>query len=443
MKTSELREKRSELLSKAQSVIDACTDGLMTDADATTIENLMKQADSVDRMISSSAALSAAQSKPDNPQIRDLLNSHGSLAFNSDEFNAGKAGGRHVGRGPMFKDSHGNEIQALSSRDTFSKTPPNGALGESIHNVLTGRITNANFGSTDSAGGYLLNPSMSEMVLDLARSQSVCSRAGAIVLPMNTAEMSVVQVASDATPVWRAETQAITASSMTFNRINLRARTLAAIVPVSIEMLEDSSNAASVIEMALAAALGQKLDAAGLYGSGTGAEPLGIKYASGTNSVGSVGTPTAGAATYAKPITAIKNILDANFPGTTSELAWVQNPRDFANWNGLSDSTYQPLMAPKIVADMQSFTTTALPRTEGGGGAESSAIIGHFPSLAFGMRTSGVVVQILDSGSVTDSDGDEWNAATQMMRLIRIYLRADVALLRPSWFSVLSGITSA
>ena len=59
------------------------------------------------------------------------------------------------------------------------------------------------------------------------------------------------------------------------------------------------------------------------------------------------------------------------------------------------------------------------------------------------MRTTGVQLQILDSGSVTDSNAVSWNAATQMLKFIRVYLRADVALLRPSWFSVLSGITSA
>ena len=34
-----------------------------------------------------------------------------------------------------------------------------------------------------------------------------------------------------------------------------------------------------------------------------------------------------------------------------------------------------------------------------------------------------------------------WNATDQLMRHIVAYLRADVALLRPTWFTVLSGIT--
>lgn len=439
MKTkSELREERGQMLESAQGILDRA-DGMLNDADAVTVKSLMDKADAIDRLIASSEMLDQRKNKPDNPEIRDMLNNFGGSMAPSLP-HAGE--NQERGRGPVFKDANGREIQAKTSSERFSAKPSNGQLGESIHNMLTGNIQNSQVGSTDSAGGYLLTPSLSDMVIDLARSASVCMRAGALTLPMSTSEMSIVGVASDATPVWRSEAQAITSSVMTFNRINMRARTLAAIVPVSIEMLEDAANASAIIEAALAAALGQKLDKAGLYGTGSGAEPQGIKYASGTNSVTSVGTPTAGAATYAKPITGIKNILDANYPGETSGLSWIQNPRDFANWNGLSDSTYQPLMAPKIVADMKQFTTTALPKTEGGGGAESSAIIGDFSQLVFGMRTSGVVIQILDSGTVSDGT-DEWNAVSQMLKFIRIYLRADVALLRPSWFSVLSGITSA
>lgn len=437
MKTkSELFEERGRILDNAQGILDR-SEGCLSDTDADTVKNLMEKADAIDRLIASSEMVEERQNRPDDPRIRALL-SRGTLAPNLPHDDSEL----RAGRGPVFRDASGREIVAKAAGERFSNQQSNGLLGESIHSMLTGRILNVQVGSTDSSGGYLLNPAMSGMVLDLARSASVCMRAGATTIPMDTSELIICKVDSDATPQWRAETVAVQASSMTFGRINLRARTLAALVPVSIEMLEDAANAPAVIEAALAAVLGQKLDAAGLYGSGAGAEPQGIKYASGTNSVTSVGTPTAGAATYAKPITAIKNILDANFPGETSELAWIQNPRDFANWNGLSDSTYQPLMAPKIVADMKSFTTTALPKTEGGGGAESSAIIGHFPSLVFGMRTSGVQIQILDSGTANDGT-DDWNAATQLMKFIRVYLRADVALLRPSWFSVLSGITSA
>lgn len=437
MKTrEELQEERQRMLDSVQNILDAGNGELSVDASAKA-DDLLSKIDGISRMITAAANLEAERGRPANPELARIVSRGSGMS----SMPGGRTGFESAG-GPVFTDNNGNRIFAKTGTERFSERQSDGELGNAIHNMLRGDIQNAQIGSTDAAGGYLLNPAMSGMVLDLARASSVCMKAGAITIPMNTSELIIAKVDSDATAYWRGETVAVTSSAMAFGRIMLRAKTLAAIVPVSIEMLEDASNAAMIIEAALAAVLGQKLDAAGLYGTGTGAEPQGIKYATGTNSVTSVGTPTAGASTYAKVFTGLKNILDANFPGDSSELSWVQNPRDLTNWAALADTTYQPLLAPPMVAAMKQYATTAMPKTEGGGGAESSAIVGHFPSLAFGMRTSGVQIQILDSGTVNDGT-DDWNAATQLMKFIRVYLRADVALLRPSWFSVLSGITSA
>lgn len=437
MKTrEELIAERGKMVDSVQSILDAGGDQLSVEANEKA-EKLLSDIDGISRMIATATNLEAERGRPANPDVARIVNRGSGMSA----MPGGRSSFESAG-GPVFQDANGNRIFAKTGADRFSDRASDGEIGAAIHNMLRGDIQNAQIGSTDSAGGYLMNPAMSGLVLDMARAASVCSKAGAITIPMNTSELTIAKVDSDATAYWRGETVAVTGSSMAFGRITLRAKTLAAIVPVSIEMLEDAANAPQIIEAALAAVLGQKLDAAGLYGTGAGAEPQGLKYASGTNSVTSVGTPTAGAATYAKVFTALKNILDANYPGSTGELSWIQNPRDMTNWASLADTTYQPLMAPPMVAAMKQYATTALPKTEGGGGAESSAIIGHFPSLAFGMRTSGVQIQILDSGTVNDGT-DDWNAATQLMKFIRVYLRADVALLRPSWFSVLSGITSA
>jgi HK97 family phage major capsid protein len=437
MKTKdELMQERQRMLDSVQGILDNGNGQLSTEASAEA-DRLLSQIDGVSRMIEAASKLHAETSRPANPDVARLVRNGSGMSATP----GGRSSFESAG-GPVFQDANGNRIFAKTGADRFSDRLSDGEIGAAIHNMLRGDMQNAQIGSTDSAGGYLMNPQMSGLVLDMARAASVCSKAGAITIPMNTSELTIAKVDSDATAYWRGETVAVTGSSMAFGRITLRAKTLAAIVPVSIEMLEDAANAPQIIEAALAAVLGQKLDAAGLYGTGAGAEPQGIKYASGTNSVTSVGTPTAGAATYAKVFTALKNILDANYPGSTGELSWIQNPRDVTNWAALADTTYQPLAAPPMVAAMKQYATTALPKTEGGGGAESSAIIGHFPSLAFGMRTSGVQIQILDSGTVNDGT-DDWNATTQLMKFIRVYMRADVALLRPSWFSVLSGITSA
>ena len=84
-------------------------------------------------------------------------------------------------------------------------------------------------------------------------------------------------------------------------------------------MLEDASNAASVIESALAASMAQKLDAAGLVGTGAASEPLGIRNHTGINTIGSVGTP----ADYSDISLAVGDIMAANYAGQVEGLSWI------------------------------------------------------------------------------------------------------------------------
>ncbi|MAT71205.1 MAG: phage major capsid protein [Planctomycetaceae bacterium] len=355
---------------------------------------------------------------------------------------------------PMFRDmASGREIPALLNSDRLSREraehdndeamAPVGAL---LHSMLTGQPQNITrgqwhnaIGSNDSQGGYILNPGLSGQILDLARSASVAMRAGAMTLPMDVRELSIARITSDPTPMWRAEGQAVQGSTVLFDRVTLRAKTLAVAMPVTIELLEDAANAERIITQCMQAALGAELDRAILMGAGNENEPRGIRNQSGVGSIASVGTPT----DYSDLSEAVGQVLAANYPGGASGLAWVAHPRDAETYDGLTDSTGQPLNPTPWARDLQRFTTTSLPTDEGGGSDESIGIVGDFSQVLVGMRTTGANVRILDAGTVTDADSVTHNAASELKKLIVAYIRADVALLRPSWMTVLSGITAA
>jgi len=341
---------------------------------------------------------------------------------------------------PVLTNGAGERIECRSGTDPF--TPLNGvdenAIGESIYNLLRGDIVNSNFGTSDTAGGYLLQPEYSTKFIDLARSQSVCFKAGAQTANMRSSELVVAGLTTDPTSSWRPETVSVTSSNLVFEKTTLRAKTLACIVPVSIEFLEDASNGASLIESTIRLAMAQKLDEAGLMGSGASAEPLGLHAHSDVNAIASVGTPT----DWSHPDLAVGDIEQANFSGSTPELAWVQASRDRDTYSQLQDTTNQPLQMPYRLAQVPQYHTTSIDTDEGGSSNESTGYVGHFPSMLFGMKTNGVVVRILDSGNVTDSSSDSWNATDQLMRHIVAYLRADVAILRPTFFTKMSGITA-
>ncbi len=435
-----LAEKKNQVLQASQAVLDkAEAEGReLTAAESQTLADNRAKTDELQADISKKTAYEKwAATVPAIPN--EGLRLDGRV-----DVDHGPAGGM-----AFVSPSSGNVLRALLPNQSFCPRvaevgdgEPN-FCGRVLHSWLVGRTDSPSFqassmqGNVDTGGGYLLEPSLSQIFVDFARAQSVCVRAGAQTIPMETGELHLTRASSDPTSYWRAEGVGVTASTRNLERVKLIARTLACVIPISLELLQDASNAPKMLEDAMAAAMGLKLDQAALAGAGAAAEPLGIRNISGTNSVASVGTPT----DYSKASSAVKKILQANYNGDIGKLAWIQNPRDAATYDGLQDTLHQPLRPTPWVAQLQQLYTSSVSVTEGAG-AESYGVIGDFSQMLFGMRTSGIILRRLPAGQVTDLSGITHNAAAELKEFLVAYLRADVALLRPSWFTLLTGITA-
>ncbi|MGE0105102.1 MAG: phage major capsid protein [Blastocatellales bacterium] len=349
------------------------------------------------------------------------------------------------GTGMAFRSAATNQtFRAFRSGEQMFEANEDVSLGRLLWGMATGQmdalshheIGAINRGS-DPDGAYLVNPVTSGRFIDLARSASVCVKAGVQTVPMEASEVTMVGAGSDPVAYWRHENVSVPLTSMTWTKIRMMARTLACIIPISIEMMEDATNAASLIETAMQNAMGLALDLAILgIGSVDPARPVGILETGGVNAIGGVGTPA-----YADITAAVGDILAANYPGEVADLAWVMHPRDAETFDGLLDTTGQPKQPTPWAAKLSKHHTTSLPSTAGGGSNESSMVIGDFSQVLLGMRQS-VNFRILDSGIATDAAGREVNAITDLNRFIVAYLRADVAVLRPTWLTKLTGVTA-
>jgi HK97 family phage major capsid protein len=346
----------------------------------------------------------------------------------------------------FFRDMRtGDEVRGYRGPQPIFKHDDTVDLGTLLRAILlndtsrlSAEIRSGLLTGSDSSGGYLMAPAVSEMLIDLARATSVSIQAGATTLPMETGEMTIARVTGDPTVAWRAELQATTGTKPTFGRFVLRPRMLAAVVPVSLELLEDAPNAGDVIAGTLTSAMGVELDRALLEGTGAENQPQGVVNTLGINTTASVGTPT----TYAEVSTAIGQILGANYAGEVGNLAWINNPTVATVYDQLvtgitSDNT--PLRPTPWVETLRRFYTTSLAANAS---SEYNQIIGAFNEMLIGARYSGVVIDVIDAGQVTDAEGDTTNAVSQFARFIRARLRADVVLMRPAHFSVLAGTTT-
>lgn len=139
---------------------------------------------------------------------------------------------------------------------------------------------------TDSAGGYLVPD---EIVPTLARviENYGIIRRNATVLPMSRQNLNIASLASGVTVYWPGEGSAITESQPTLGNVGLVAKKLAALIPVSGELMEDSSLAmANLLATLVGESMAAEEDRVGFAGQVAGGDPFdGILYKTGVTSV--------------------------------------------------------------------------------------------------------------------------------------------------------------
>jgi HK97 family phage major capsid protein len=330
----------------------------------------------------------------------------------------------------------GEKIPLLTRADRFAEFSggpelPGVGLGDVVRGVVTGRWTDeaekAAAGSSTTGGGVLLAPSVSARFIDLARSQARVLEAGAVTAPMPTRDVVLAKLAADPSVYWRPENAAITAADLTFAAVTLRSRTCGAIVKVPLELVEDAANLNSIVEGVLAAAIGNELDRVALVGSGAAEEPLGIQNTTGVGTDTSVGSPV-----WDDLITAAGLVMAAN----GKPNAVIMHPRDLATLAKLKWTNGDYYTVPAIARDLTLLPSTVVPSTLGGGSNESLMFTGQWDNLLLGMRQTLLIEasrEAADSSTSAFSNAQVW---------IRALLRADVAVLRPGFFTVSSGVTA-
>ena len=335
------------------------------------------------------------------------------------------------------------EVRALRPEQRMAELSrtdgPALSLGRMLRGTILGDWTGAQeemramSTTTASAGGYLVPDSISANVIDLARNAAVAIQAGGLTIPMPTQKMTVVRITTDPTAGWRSEGGAITESDGGFEPITLEARSLAALVRVNIELLEDVPAFQNIIEAQIAAALALELDRAALFGSGTAPEPRGLFNTTGINEV-DMGTNGAALGDYDPFLDAIQKIEDNNL----TPAAAIYAPRTKRALSGLTtgisgDKTKLP--APPEFTALRRFTTNQVPvnMTKGTATNASTALVGDFAQMAVAIRSNLVI-------EASRTAGDTFSKAQVLIRAI---MRADVAVMRPKAFTRIIGIKPA
>lgn len=163
---------------------------------------------------------------------------------------------------------------------------------------------------TASAGGNLVATELDAgSFIDLLRNASALDQAGATVLTGLTGNVAIPRQSGAATAYWVAESGSPTESQQTVDQVSLVPRTVAAYTDFSRRlMIQSSIDVENMVRSDLASVIALKIDAAGLYGTGSNSEPLGLKNTTG------IGTEdfAAAAPTFTEVVALESDVATAN-----------------------------------------------------------------------------------------------------------------------------------
>lgn len=347
-----------------------------------------------------------------------------------------------VNDGPVYgRDAEGRNIPLLTKEHRFQDYafkggtpagPDQLTAGEYLRGLVMGAGNNQELRvalseGSDSAGGFSVPDMILGQIIDRMRAQTHVIGAGAITLPLNTERTSLVTIESDPQPAWRSENSLVTESAPTFGSLIFSAKSVAVLVKVSRELMEDSLNINTALETALTAAMAQELDRVCLYGAGGGVEPQGLVNNSNIN-VYSMGANGAQITNWTQLLASAQMLADANAADPT---AAIMAPRTRFTLAGLVDTLGQPLRRPDLIEKLPLLQTSKVPTNETQGtatGVCSSIITGDFRQLFIGMRTA-MRIEVLKE-----------RFADNLQYGFLCHMRMDVGVAQPKSFVVLKGI---
>lgn len=180
--------------------------------------------------------------------------------------------------------------------------------------VPVSALVTRNFAAADSGADLIGTTHMADKFIDALRPHSVAVQLGATMLTGLKGNVSIPKQSASATAEWISldGVNSITESEPTISNLPLTMKSLAALTPITHQLLKQSSpSAEQLVKNDLLKLIATSLDKAMINGSGTGSEPLGIANTPGVNTVTASDT-TGKIPTYAEVVDLFGQVAIAN-----------------------------------------------------------------------------------------------------------------------------------
>jgi len=130
-----------------------------------------------------------------------------------------------------------------------------------------------------TAGGFLVPEALASEIIELLRPQSVVRRMNPVTIPMDTGTLRLPTISGGAAAAYVGENVNITKTEPTFGQVVLTFKKLAALVPISNDLLRmPTVGADNIVRDDLVAAMAQRQDLAFIRDDGTADTPKGLRF---------------------------------------------------------------------------------------------------------------------------------------------------------------------
>lgn len=293
----------------------------------------------------------------------------------------------------------------------------------------------------DPSGGFIVPDEVSNIFIDLLEPYAVLRGMGVTTLPMTSGNLSINGGSSGPTAFYIGETDPIPVSTAKFRRINLSAKKLVGMVPISNDLIRTSSPAADkIVAMWLFQVMANREDLAFIRGDGTANTPTGLRNLAGlVTSMTGTGT----IAEVAKDLSSLKLYMrQANLQMTnpgylmsprTEDFLWLlQDP--ITGWYPYREGIDQGKLGPYPYG-----VTTQIPEDLGAGSDESELYFCNFNDVVIG-DTFKVKMDVSTEASYEEG-GVTRSAFQNDLTLLRTIAEHDINVLHVEAITVLSELT--
>lgn len=296
--------------------------------------------------------------------------------------------------------------------------------------------------SIGNAGGFTVPEQLSNEIIEFLRPVSVVRSLNPIILPMPGGRLTMPGAATGAVASYVSEGVNITKTEPTFRQISMTARKLAALVPISNDLLRfGSSNVEQFVRDDIIDALAQRQDLAFIRGDGTGNTPKGFRFLSQASAIiaanATVNVVNVTTDLAKLELSLINNNVRMGRPGWITSprvKMFLQNLRD-ANSNFVFPEVSQGMLRGKPIRE-----TTQVPINLGSG-SDSELYLADFSNVIIG-EAEGIVLDVSSEAAYFDG-ASVVSPFSRDETVIRAIQQHDFEIRQDFACAVLTGVTWA